>query len=513
MIKSESYKKGVIVSTGLNIFTKGIGFFNTLIIAFYFGANTDTDIYFYILSVAALITSTINGIDYLVLVPQSMKLREQKGEYAAQTFLNFFIYAYVFIGVLFTLAGTLSPVYFYTLFSKYETGLLKHSYGLLYLGSIVIMFQLINNLLSAILTSYKFFTASIVSGLINSVFSILFTIVFHKQLGLMGTMMGIAFGYCFNFFVLIYVLIRFQKWNFFAIRFMKDKIVWRNIGLMQINILPVWLRNYFTIFFLTGMGAGIVTSVNLAQMIAALPEIFILTQVASVVGIKFSELNAKNDLEQTNVLLKNVLKSLFLIIIPIALIMAIANKEVIQIAFERGSFKKTSIDITAICFFYFSLLLPAKIFDVLFTRLFTSFQLYGISTLFAVVAHGVITTILFFLTTHFKLHGYFIALLVGYYLILPVTFFFIIRKKITAISISEIIKDTVMILGAAILIYFAADFFFGLLTLENILLRIIILIFIVIIPFVLIINSLSDLTYQKKIVISFFNKIVNPKLK
>lgn len=68
MIKSASYKKGVVVSTLLNIFAKGIGFLNTLIITFYFGVNAGTDIYFYILAVAALITGSINGIDYLVLV-------------------------------------------------------------------------------------------------------------------------------------------------------------------------------------------------------------------------------------------------------------------------------------------------------------------------------------------------------------------------------------------------------------------------------------------------------------
>ncbi|MGF2411894.1 MAG: hypothetical protein ACQUYJ_06185, partial [Ferruginibacter sp.] len=164
MIKSESYKKGVVISTFLNVFTKGIGFLNTLIIAFYFGANTGTDIYFYILAVAALITSTINGIDYLVLVPQSMKLRQQKSEQEAQTFINFFIYTYIAIGLLLALAGTAAPVFFYTLFSKYDVNLLNHNHSLLYLGSLIILFQLINNLLSAVLTSYKFFTASIISG-------------------------------------------------------------------------------------------------------------------------------------------------------------------------------------------------------------------------------------------------------------------------------------------------------------------------------------------------------------
>jgi putative peptidoglycan lipid II flippase len=506
LIKTESYKRGVIVSTFLNVFTKGIGFLNTLIIAFYFGANTGTDIYFYILSVAMLITSTINGIDYLVLVPQSMKIREQKGEHNAQLFINFFIYTYLVIGFILAVAGILAPVFFYTLFSKYDVALLNSNHKLLYLGSVIILFQLINNLLSAVLTSYKFFTASIICGFINSAFSILFTVFFHQKLGITGTMFGIAVGYCINFFILIFILKRYQNWNFFAFSIMKDKVVWKNIGLMQINILPVWLRSYFTIFFLTGMGAGIITSLNLAQMIAALPEMFILTQVASVMGIKFSELAAKNDVLQTNILLINILKTLFIIIIPIALVMAIANKELIQFAFERGSFSKNSITTTAFCFFYFSLLLPAKIFDVLFTRLFTSFQLYGISTLFAVIAHAIITTVVYLLTSHYQLQGYFAAMLIGYYIIIPVTFLFIIKYKIAGIKIAVIAKDTLLLFALAAAVYFFANYLFGLFNI-NAIIKITLLSLIVFIPFILLSNWLLDLKYQKQIVMGILNKV------
>ncbi|MBK7882973.1 MAG: hypothetical protein IPJ81_03525 [Chitinophagaceae bacterium] len=46
LLKAESYKKGLILSTGLNILAKGIGFINTLIIVYFFGSNSTTDIYF-----------------------------------------------------------------------------------------------------------------------------------------------------------------------------------------------------------------------------------------------------------------------------------------------------------------------------------------------------------------------------------------------------------------------------------------------------------------------------------
>ena len=76
MLKTESYKKGVVISTLLNIVAKGITFLNTLIITFFFGAQFQTDIYFYIIAVVSLLCSMINGIDLLVLIPESMRIKE-----------------------------------------------------------------------------------------------------------------------------------------------------------------------------------------------------------------------------------------------------------------------------------------------------------------------------------------------------------------------------------------------------------------------------------------------------
>lgn len=510
MLKSESYRKGIIVSTLTNVLAKGIGFLNTLIIAFYFGANTGTDIYFYILSVATLITSTINGVDYLVLIPEAMKIRERKSEQASQTFINFFIYSYICIGLVLAIIGNLIPIVFYTAFSKYDVQLLKSNTELLYLGSFIIFFQLINNFLSAVLTSYKYFTASIISGLINTIFSITFTLLLHNKIGLTGTLLGITLGNCINFVILLYVLKRFQNWKFRNVKFMRDKTVWKNIGLMQINIFPVWMRNYFTIYFLTGMGVGVITSLNMAQMLASLPEIFILSQVTSIIGIKFSELAAKKEMVETNILLINILKTLFVIIIPIALIMMIANKEVIQIVFERGSFQKNSIITTSFCFFYFALLLPTKIFDILFTRLFTSFQLYGISTLFAFIAHTIITIVLYVLTTHFHLQGFFVALLIGYYIILPFTFLMITKYRLSKIDIRLIVVDISLLLITAILVYLFANYLYSLLNLQ-IVIKLIILCLIVFAPFVIIANRLVSLKYQKDNFLIILNKLLNKK--
>jgi putative peptidoglycan lipid II flippase len=111
MLRSESYKKGLFLSTGFNIIARGVGFVNTLILAYYFGANASTDIYFLVLSVAMIITGIINGVDYYILIPEAMKLRERESEDSSRKFLNFFICLYACIGLLIASLVIVSPVF------------------------------------------------------------------------------------------------------------------------------------------------------------------------------------------------------------------------------------------------------------------------------------------------------------------------------------------------------------------------------------------------------------------
>jgi putative peptidoglycan lipid II flippase len=455
LIKAESYRKGIINSTGLNILAKGISFLNTLIIAYFFGSNTSTDMYFFILSVAALI-SVVSSIDYLVLVPETMRLREQESEKASQRFVNFFIYLYSFVGIILTIIILISPIHFYSLFSKFDNGVLKNNSALLYTGSIIITFQLLNNLISAILASYKYFTITLLSGLINSAFGIAFTFIFHNKIGIAGTLAGISIGYIINFLLLLFTLRLSENWNFFNVGWMKSKRVLRNIGLMQINILPVWIRNYIVLSAISGMGKGAVTSMNISQNFAVIPEVFILSQLVSVVGIKFSELAAKKDFTRTSSILSNVTTLLFIIFIPISITMAVCNKDIITFVLERGNFNKGASELTSFCFFYFALFLPTKILDTMFTRLFTSFQVYGLSTFVAFSAHMVITIAIYLSITHFQLKGYFISLILSYTLIMPLAYYLVLKLRFKKMDVKALTRNFFLFVMIMVIVFFCS---------------------------------------------------------
>ncbi len=427
MIKSESYKKGVVVSTLLNVFAKGIGFLNTLIIAYYFGTNIQTDIYFFVFTVALLLTGIINGMDGLILVPEGMKLREQEGETASQEFYNFFVYLYAGIGLLLATVIFISPGFFYSLFSKFETQALEQNSNLLYIGIIIIVFQLLNSLLSTILISYKYFSATILTGLINSVFAITFTLVFHSKFGIAGTLLGISIGYAINFILLILIMKRYQKWDFLRVKWMKKKEVWGNIGLMQVNVLPIWIRNTIALYLLSGLGHGIITAVNLGQQVSAIPDILIIAQLISIASIKFNSLSALKSHEELNAIFLRVCEWGISITMFISFVFILFSTELIGLLYGRNSITPDSLRNIEIVFAFSIACLSVKFIASICTNLITSAQKVRATFFMSVITHSLVTIAIYFLIQYFGLIGYLVGINLHFYLFF--LFFYVLLKK------------------------------------------------------------------------------------
>ena len=440
LIKSESYKKGVIYSTGLNIIAGGMQFLNTLIIAFFFGTSIGTDIYFFVITVTILITtSIINGIDSIILIPRAMYLREREGEAASVNFLNFFILLYLVIGLVTFLIIIASPVVFYNIFSKFPPGKLEQYKYLLYAGSGLIFFKLINNFLGTILSSYKYFSITILTSLVTSLFSILITILFHKQLGIAGTLTAVAASYFINFLFLLAVMKLQLKWRFSRFVFVKDKHLWANIGLMQLNILPVWLRNYITLFLLTSLGEGIVSSVNLAQQVSGIIDALIIAQVLSVAGIKFNELYARMDMAALNTMFIKTANYLLLLLMPVVLIIFFYAGDITAIIFNRGSMEKNSLDTIGMCLRYLILLSPLLLLNSICTRIFSSTQVIRQGLLYSFSGHVIFLLLTILLINWLHLKGYLYSMLAGYCVIIFL-FYRLFKLKLGQIDFDTVLK-------------------------------------------------------------------------
>jgi putative peptidoglycan lipid II flippase len=464
MLKTESYKKGIIYSTGLNIIAKGIYFLNTLIISFYFGAGLNTDIYFFIISIAILITSgMLNGVDVTILIPQAMKLREVDGETVSRKFLNFFILLYLFTGAIVFFIVIISPVYFYSFFSKFTLNTLAEHKYLLYAGGALIFFQLINNFLGAILNSYKYFTVIIFTSLITSLFSIIITVFFHAYFGIAGTLAAVVASYGINFLILLLIMKLQLKWQFSNFTFVKSKQLWGNIGLLQLNMLPVCLRNYITLFLLSGLGEGIVSSVNLAQQAAGIIDSLIIAQVLSVAGIKFNELYTKNNIDSLNELFIKVANFLLLVLLPVVLIIFFYANDITTFVFKRGNMSGSSLQIVALCLKYLILLSPLMLLNGICTRIFSAAQIMRQGLLYSISAHIIFLLLVVALMHWLQLKGYLYAMVAGYSVIL-FFFYHLFKTKLSRIDFGSVLKFGIKQLFINLIIALPVFFAFKVLT-------------------------------------------------
>src|SRR6478609_7738431 len=117
VLKIESYKKGEITSIFFSGVAKGFAFFQSVIIAFYFGTSFHTDVYFFVYTTITLIASYIISLNYLVLIPEAMKLSATVSDKEAQRFLNLFLYIFVFLVLLLEIIFFCNPIHFFGTFS------------------------------------------------------------------------------------------------------------------------------------------------------------------------------------------------------------------------------------------------------------------------------------------------------------------------------------------------------------------------------------------------------------
>lgn len=429
LLRPDSYKKGVIKSTFFNILAKGLGFINSLVIIYLFGSGTKTDLYFVILSTGIVITSFINSIDSLVIIPESMHLRENKGQETERKFLNFFIWMYLAIGLLILAVVFFFPTFFYSLFSKYDTGFLESELTLLRLSAVLPPIQLITNLFISIMASYKYFTTPMIVGLINSTISIITLLIIRDTYSTAGALAALVFG---NFINLIWIIRHFHKkmgWRFFSHSAVPSRRVFFNIGMMQLNVLPITIRSLSTVYFVSGLGAGIITSLNYGQQLALIPELLIVTQILAVVGIKFNELSSKQDKEGLNSFFQQIQSLLLFVAMPLGIFMALTGREIVNVLFSYSSkFDQDSGKSMALVIAFIALTLPARALDLCMTKLVMSQQKIKQGVAYGVLTHIVITILVITGVVTGGLKGYLIATVVGYYLILPAVYYLLLRR-------------------------------------------------------------------------------------
>jgi putative peptidoglycan lipid II flippase len=445
VIKSESYKKGMALAVLFNVIAKFIAFILTVYIARMFGTDIKTDIYFFIYSAMLLFSGFINAIDTMVLIPESMRLRQIKGIDGAMAFLNYFILIYFIAGVFFIILIIVFGTSIFAGLSNFAKADILTYRNYFIIGSFYFFFQILINYINAILVSLKYFTVPMIIGGINSCIIIAGSFLLHKKYDMLGVLISGVGAYCINLIILVYILKKNIGWQFFYSEKSIIKKVWNKIFFAQLGQVATFASSYFPLFMLSGFGSGVISAMNYGKNIADIPNTLITAQVANISGVKLNEEVARGNYTGINEIFIRSSKLLVFILVPVACYMFIFAKPVVELFYKTKNFTPQALNSSA----KYLQLLSVSIFSIainaMVSRMFIAAQIIKQAFAYQIVMNGLLIAAIWIFSKYYGPYGYPYGVIlmntVNY-----ITMYFICKKFFTTIQYGHLLNYTAIII-------------------------------------------------------------------
>ena len=358
IFRIQSFKQAAFWSTAIGAFSQGLALIFGMVMAAVFGAQESTDVLYYCLGVFALLAYLIQQVNVSVLVPETMRRREQTGEADAMAFINRFLAVFGIVIITVTSLIILHPAEVLTAISKFSAEILGRNRELVLWLAVAFPLQLVAQILLDILVSYRFLTLPMALSCGGRVINILFVLLFHRQWGVLSAAMGIVVGSALQIFVNIYFLHRTIHWRWDAWNTQIGRVVYQNILWTELGTAASAAASYLPLYLFSGFSAGTMTMLNYAQRMSRVPLDLLTSQFSSVTAVKFNELMARRQEAELDVSLGRIVRVAIFILMPLSVILILSGSELISILFGRGKFQGEALRVTALLFSIFVLNLP-----------------------------------------------------------------------------------------------------------------------------------------------------------
>jgi putative peptidoglycan lipid II flippase len=461
LINEESYKRGTALSVLFNIISKGILFLLTIIIARYFGSNIKTDIYFFVFASMILMSGFINSIDTAVLIPESMRIRENEGNEKAEAFLNFFLVVYLLIGIAFLVMMYFFGPAFFGMISKFSKADILTYRNYFWIGSFFFIFHVLTNYINTIITSLKYFSIPMIISSLKSCIAIAGIFLLKADYDVLSVFLGGLIAYAFNLVILLVVIKKMLNWKFHISRAGITKQTRGNIFYAELGQIATVASSMFPLYLLSGFGSGIISVMNYGKNIADIPNTLVTAQFSNVSGIKLNEEVARQDHESMNETFVKTSKLLVFILIPMGFYLFVFAAPIVELFYHRQNFTTEAVTQSAV----FLQLLAVSIFciavNTMVTRVFIALQAIRQAFFYQVILNVLLIAAIWICTNRYGAYGYPYGIIIVN-VINYLAMYFICKKIAPAINYKTVLTYTVVIIlingVIAAGLYWAADY-------------------------------------------------------
>ena len=182
LFKTTSYKTAAVLAVASTSVWKIISFLNSVLVALYFGAQADTDVYFYLIMIMGFGVTFMQRLNNTILIPEAMFLAEEDPA-QSRRFLTMGFYFYLLVGLALCVLGLMFPIQIVSVFSRFDLALLKNEHIMLCAAFFLFATNLLTYYLTAVAEMHKFFTVALL-GPLNALCPLLGLLFFGKYVGI-----------------------------------------------------------------------------------------------------------------------------------------------------------------------------------------------------------------------------------------------------------------------------------------------------------------------------------------
>lgn len=367
--RKETFRQGFIVSSSLNIVSKALGFFVSILTAFFFGSSPETDIFFYSISTVGIFSSFLINLDSTMVIPRFMHHREMGEKEKSNNLLSFFFWAFFLVTVFIAIAIFFAPVKWLMMFSRFTEPVISSHTGIIRWTGPLLVITTLNYFLIDVLGSFKRFSLAIVSGFLCSIINVLVIASLHKPIGVQSVVIGNLLGSVFQGAFLLFCVLRLSGCRFWPTAFPLDRKSFQYLLISQAAYVCSLFGSFLPLYFLSGFSAGIISALGYGLRINDMLSFILLTQFSNIIGIKFNELHIKKEFEKHPDFFIKTGKASLLFSIPIIVVFSILSFECISTIFMRGKFHYQEAIDAARFVSVFVFLIPFLIINTMVARL------------------------------------------------------------------------------------------------------------------------------------------------
>ena len=326
---------------------KGLGFVREMVLANYYGTSYVSDVFVAVQNIPAIIFTVFGTAVTTGFIPLYTEIKVKKNKELADRFANNVFNIFCFLSVFLTILGVLFSKQLVKLFAggfQGETFILCNQFAKIIMPTcIAIILVYIYN---AYLQIEGYFNQNSLMNVPYNLIQIAFIAIGFY----VGNAYILAVGLLlasFGQFVYLRVLIK-KKTDFRHRRVLNLRDT--NIRQMLILVGPVFistgvnqLNSIVDRSMASGLVEGSVSALNYSSEVANMVTQVVILSLTTILYPKMTELFARNNKAEKNSFTLTYINVVSLLVLPLAALIFVFSKEIVQILFGRGAFNENTV--------------------------------------------------------------------------------------------------------------------------------------------------------------------------